>query len=449
MMRTLLLATILALLPEFGSAASCTKGVDCYCDRVQGGDLNDTALLVCEDWEAPTLVNDQGVGNGAPYYGPWYDETGGGFTCFRGFNSYFRQVWSDMNAGGGGDHWPEGQPSSPTLGCTCDTGGAGTCNAGAWDATNRWQAVTGTGIAMMRDSDYNVEVPSITPPSGRAGGGSGSFDGAVSFAHRVKGGFPNTTDIHSGRSLGGTRRTFGITMAIAYASNVVASNIFFIAWKHNEWGDQADSLFVMYNHPSGATQTTPFDKHALLYQQAGFGNETQSGCQTKLNAATQTLGVFECSDVAFYYAADPSVYDQAVDWSFGTWGCARGHFENMGLTNSRIRIWFGSATVAEKLILDISNLDTSAMAASGGYNQLQLNSYANANNNDGSGLEPSGTAETTFRYEDNMHIRTGAPVSCAQIGFGGEAGPPPTYLPIRISEAVNDDFFAMAANGTP
>ena len=40
--------------------ASCTDGTDCYCDRVNGGDLNDPNLLFCEDWEAPTLYDDTG-----------------------------------------------------------------------------------------------------------------------------------------------------------------------------------------------------------------------------------------------------------------------------------------------------------------------------------------------------------------------------------------------------
>jgi hypothetical protein len=72
-----LLAAVLGILmPAVGVAAPCTPGVDCYCDKVRGGGLNDPQLLFCEDFEAPTLYQNTGVGNGAPYYGPWYDATG-------------------------------------------------------------------------------------------------------------------------------------------------------------------------------------------------------------------------------------------------------------------------------------------------------------------------------------------------------------------------------------
>ena len=57
------------LLPEASIAASCTPGTDCYCDCVRNttgqyknatcqskGIIGDaTALLMCEDFEAPTL----------------------------------------------------------------------------------------------------------------------------------------------------------------------------------------------------------------------------------------------------------------------------------------------------------------------------------------------------------------------------------------------------------
>ena len=48
-------------LPHSSEAGPCTKGVNCYCDKVRGGSLNDPSILVCEDWEAPTLQNDQSL----------------------------------------------------------------------------------------------------------------------------------------------------------------------------------------------------------------------------------------------------------------------------------------------------------------------------------------------------------------------------------------------------
>src|SRR2546427_12217191 len=56
------------LLPEASVAAPCTPGTDCYCDRVKNvsSPIYDPSLLMCEDFEAPTLRLNQGLGNGAP-----------------------------------------------------------------------------------------------------------------------------------------------------------------------------------------------------------------------------------------------------------------------------------------------------------------------------------------------------------------------------------------------
>src|SRR5207244_1091075 len=94
----------------------------------------------------------------------------------RGNNSYWTRTYGSGAYGGA---WIKGQPSNPTFGVTCSFS---QCFQAAWDATNRWNgnaeaAKGGAGIAIMQDSDFNVEVPSILPPAGRAGGGSGAFDG--------------------------------------------------------------------------------------------------------------------------------------------------------------------------------------------------------------------------------------------------------------------------------
>ena len=86
----LLIGTAVFGLPSFSHAARpCTDGVDCYCDRVSGGDLNDPGLIFCEDWEAVTLHDDVNFGGGPPLYGPWYDDTG--YTGNWGNNSYWGQ----------------------------------------------------------------------------------------------------------------------------------------------------------------------------------------------------------------------------------------------------------------------------------------------------------------------------------------------------------------------
>jgi|CXWL01.1.fsa_nt_gi hypothetical protein len=124
---------ILFINPDIGYAAPCTPGTNCYCDKVKGGAFNDPSVLLCEDFEAPTLINNQGVGNGAPYYGPWYDDSGQ--VGNRGVNSYWNRKYSN---GVNGFLFSTGQPASPMFGSPCPY--ALCSGAKVWDAGNRWSA---------------------------------------------------------------------------------------------------------------------------------------------------------------------------------------------------------------------------------------------------------------------------------------------------------------------
>jgi hypothetical protein len=64
---------------------------------------------------------------------------------------------------------------------------------------------------------------------------------------------------------------------------------------------------------------------------------------------------------------------------------------------------------------------------------VNLNTYQNTNA--GAQYGYVATTQLNFRYEDNMHVTAGMPVSCAQIGFvgaggGGPAPSAPTGLKI-------------------
>lgn len=407
-------------LPRVVAAAPCTPGVNCYCDRVRSGDLFDPNLLLCEDFEAPTLIRNQGFGNGAPYYGPWYDHTGYS-GCARGANSYWTKVYNNGPQAG---LWLQNRPTNPALGCSCSYP---MCFQSAWDAADRWQGNTqsasgGATIAIMQDADFSVEIPTITKPTGRAGGGSGAFDGAASLAHRVVAG--SGSDIAGSADFRTTVRTFGITMAVAYPNNSQASGIWAQPWKHNEWhsvamgGGGGDGLFLFHNG-TGVSSQRPF---AAMFT-FSMGDSTSS-CQAKVNAATKTAGDFECDAGGnFLFRADRSLYSQSADWPLGTWGCVRGYYRNMGLANSAIQIWLTGPAGVEKKIIDISNMDLRQQSAKSGYDALIWNAYANTNQGDPGTTR---TNQTTFRYEDNIHVRTGAPVSCAQIGSSGNPQTAPT-----------------------
>ena len=102
----------------------------------------------------------------------------------------------------------------------------------------------------------------------------------------------------------------------------------------------------------------------------------------------------------------------------------------MNSANFGIKLWFKSEDdTAETLIVDADGLDDrvgGGMDTSTGIRGLAWNAYANANQGVG-GETP--TTETTYRYEDNVHITAGPPVSCAQIGFARGSPPPPDATP--------------------
>jgi hypothetical protein len=397
------------------SRTLCTPGTDCYCDRVRTvtDPLYDPSLLFCEDFEAPTLYLDQGLGDGAPYFGPWYDETGSPGN--RGNNSYWAQTYGN----GVGDYlWETGTPIiDPALGDRCTI--AGGCTVKSWDGTNRWSANAHEPLLgiMIQGSDFSAEVAAITAPTNTVGGAPGVFDGNANLAFRIppggSGGIAGKADFPDGTPLDVTR-TIGLTMAISYPDNALSAGIIGkpggdnLPWKHNEWeteyGPSFDGLFVFYN--GGSREKFPF---------AGFIGSFEDQNDTNCGAANTTVGQTSClgTGLGINWSAEDE-YDQATDFPMGTWGCVRGFIENAGTINQRFRVWFqGPNMASERLIVDFE-MDATLLDNKDGYSGMAWNAFSNANQ------DPADyTTQTTFRYEDNVHARAGMPVSCKQIGFGG------------------------------
>jgi hypothetical protein len=405
----------------FAEAAACIKGVNCYCDRVEGGDLNDTAVLLCEDFEAPTLLSSSGVGNGAPYFGPWYDATG--LSGDRGHNSYWNQKY---NNGVSQNTWNNGEPGgTPTFGANCTFSPC--TGMKVWDVTNRWNA---NGLqpvaAILTDNDFDDEIGTILPPSGKAGGGSGAFDGAASYAHRNPPGLGNEKGIE-GRKNWSAQATFGITMAMAFPNNLLSDTVVKDAWKFNEWpqnnGENGGDGLFGFGFSGGYGSYFPFYGFLTNKNSGGF---TVTQCETAKAAATITRGTFTCQSIdsgnpsaPTNFIWFPTNYTHSTDWPLGTWGCMRGFYQNMGTSNSAWSIKFTGPSGTEQTVVDISNMDTTGFKpgqAPNGYAGFVWNNFANANQ----GGSPA--TVLTFRYEDNVHIRAGAPVSCAQIGFSSSGG---------------------------
>jgi len=391
-------------------AASCTKGTNCYCDKVQGGSLNDPQLIVCEDWEASTLHDNVGFGGGTPYYGPWYDGTGfasGG----RGFNSYMAKTYPSSGAG----LWRNPNPVSPTLGESC---AFTDCWPAEYRLDNLWQGnneacidIIKTGSSNANDEGAELGIPDAPGTSDNRG----AWDGQQAFGYRVQ---PNNGPCGILGTPSFTAVTeIGITMAVAYGDNTGSLNTISncvggqpCPIKHEEYGNSGAS----FNQETMMGNVGLNQVNGFPFAPAHF-TTSQSACNTALAAATVSVGQADCTNApALRIGVNASEYVQSTDWPFGKWGCVRAHKSGMGTSNVSLKIWYGNG-LTEKLIFSMTNFNGAALANQS-YNFFIWNSYMNANSPEGGypGLDGKWR-----RWIDNVHIRNGVPVSCAQIGFGG------------------------------
>jgi hypothetical protein len=435
---TILLAALgISLFPVSGEAAPCTKGVNCYCDKVApGGPLADPQLLLCEDFEAATLHDNVGFGNGAPLYGPWNDDTG--MPGNIGINSYWQRKYVN---GMGACVFANGNVSQ---GKTCTYGACSGMKI--WSPTNLWNAnsLRPCSAGGIRNGEFNAEVAEINPPTNASGGGSGVFDGQQSYGHRNNAGLGGDAGIQGRAYWGAGYRTFGVTMALAYP-NTIGSIGLNDAWKHNEWetvvGGGAGDGLLGFGVSGGGVNSSFFPFYGFMFANTGAGlTQAQTtaftaACTAALNAATVVAGSFKCTDVLLQWFPS-NAYNRATDFPFGTWGCLEAFYQNIGLSNAQWQIYFTGPSGVRKKLIDIQNFNmtwgdptdnpTPRIQSINGYQALNWNNYYNGNYNNGTNV---GTTATAYRYEDNIHIRAGAPVSCAQIGFGASGVSPSTSNP--------------------
>lgn len=405
MFFTLGLAAIaLGLVASRAEAASCTFGVDCYCDRVKStsNSLYDSKLLFCEDWEDPKLYDDSGVGTGS-----WWDHG----TFRRGTNSKWRQKYGpavhECN-------FSNGQPASPKRGITCDNPGL-SCGVGEYASSAQgkgtadlWDANSFACVDVQRAGDVAAETAGLSLDRD-------PFDGKAHFAYRVtpnkpagivgQGNFPRAVT------------ELGMTMAVAYPSNLAQAagaavwDGDFITevdpWKHEEYGNRAIHLF-MGNIGKGVG--CPFCP-AIAHKTG-----SPAGCQAILNQAQVLVGSASCNDTQLEIG---SSFDRSTEWPLGHWGCAQGWIRGMGTTSGELKIWFN-----DRLIFHIANVNWRDLLQDQNLSFFFWNTYYNGN----AGLPGAVRATSTiFRYNDNVHYREGTPVSCTQIGFN-TGNPPPSPL---------------------
>jgi len=403
---------------QAASYGPCTKGstnnaINCYGDKVTQptGEFYDPNVLWVEDWDHPDWY-----GNPTGSQAWWRD---GGVSGARGFGNKWTANFGSVT---GAAAWTLGQPGgTPYFGPNCTAGS--TCYAREYcsaaqgtsfgSVVDCWGPGTnaGTGIDIQGPTDANAEISGLT----LTGGNNGHvFSGNAYMAYRIPTGSPMGI---LGRRSWADSREIGITMALAYSSNVVASGILNSPWKHDEWGE-ADQHWNLGLTGTGPTSVRPYKP--FFWMTGGAGP-----CNTALSNATLFRGSTPvCNGAGLIYGADPAYYNQSTNFPYGTWGCHQAHITGIGTTNVTLKLWHNSV-----LIFHLTNFDGTLMTdATNGWGSVDLNAYANANQ--GTGETP--TTQTAYRYQDNIHIRRGAPVSCQQIGFA-PVNPPsaPTGLQVK------------------
>lgn len=385
----------------------CTDGVDCYCDRVNdsGDPFYDPNVQLCEDFEAPTLVADTNFGGNVYPYGPWYDTSNWSSSTNRGVNSYWRRTYG--NAATACLAWTAGTPATPQVGVTCQTGAQACSGPGEWRADDLWDANGTACIDIIQNGEFDDEVVDLVDPVvPGATGWSGVFDGNASMGFRTAVG--NSGGIISEYTFPDSPlTTIGIAFAMAQSSNTDDSGVRLAQHKGSEWVAAGGSYFpqgliaYLVQDP-GDSFSVPF--HNWLVRKLG---STQQDCEDTITGAVVTEGALSCSATpTFRWRPTIDDYNQPVDWPDGEWGCVRAYYENLHTSTARIRVWFN-----DTLIVDASNLDLRWSQAEYGYSTYLMNSYANQN------ISPDTTTETQYRYEDNLHITTGLPPTCEQLGF--------------------------------
>lgn len=471
-----------------GTGVGGENSGDCLCDTAIPTAVG-TNVIWCEDWEANSLYHDVShpdvtLGNNSYPWGPPYDEDNNdpGWihgTGHRGANGYmYRRYTSEPNR----SIYQEALPPTVKLGDPC-IGSGGYCfgyriwhydgtTTGKWDANETYPPFADEShtspMVIYGDGDFQDEIATLTDPV-VPNLGSGVFDGHFSKGNRNEdcglngvecvgiggrsAGIHGRVDFSSEYPAGGTDHVdLGITSAVAFASNVETTGIWDQAWKMLEitpggFTAQHDAIH-MFNQTGDFEPGFQDDQdnqrpfHLFLASFTGLDQD----CTDAVNGATLIKGHLYCAgdDTIKFRPRVSEGYDWYEDWGPGKWGCVRTQITGGGSATTEIKKWFN-----EDLIIHITGLDTRDFiigADTPGYTGISLNNYANANawfdyqpGNEACGGQGGAgcTDETTFRYQDNVVVTDGAPVTCEAIGFQFEASPASPVLITGVKTGVD------------
>ena len=414
--------------PAPAAAQPCTDGTDCYCDCVANGtlqacvdkygpDITDTSVLMCEDWEFPGFMDHTTASGAWNAYDP---NEFPGSNYFRGSDSHWYQIYGLSDGSQCG--WQEGEPASPIHGDTCDTDTGNNCATAEWSAVAGIDQSTvqgGACIDIFNNTTSGQLADSEDPAQGKpdtlgSQDNRGVWDGLQSLRQRNEAGLGGPQGINVDSSSCGLwagdstvcnhiwteSSEIGVTAMVAFPDNFATADVCNDPWK--DFFDFDDNNNFPEYWFLGCDQGSEFPFGGFMFVSSGQAPTIVSTQTKNLPGSNVTDGGGD----SIQLNTDPAAFDQPTDWPYGDWGCVRGHITGMGTGSMRIRKWF-----YDTLVFDVTVDGT--LFPKDGYDRLRFGNYSNRADPVIFGV---GLNQAVSRYYDNVHIRSGIPVACSQMG---------------------------------
>lgn len=388
--------------PPSPPLASCTDGVDCRCDELVS--VHGSDIVFCEDFENPTL-GDPGV----------WQTTGGGWDdqSYSGINNYCKGIVDEI-----------------PLNATPIPNNDATNNNGCIYLLDRDDASTQPGFGTAQFS--NIPVADQT------------FDGNVTLMQTVRPpdvGFTVTAEdgtlyplqqpggFHGDVTLDRLVTNFGITSARYTAAGVDNGTI---AWKGNQFTPANSAFTGTFNTTSCSPDATGMGTNLEPYSGTLWRFATAADAP---GSYTNTVGNTCAPTNSTSLKSAPAARATPL-MPRGEWVCQQIEYDNWGQADGRVRHWIDGELIID-VAIDMTSMLSGYQEGSGdGLLRFKWNNYYNGNslggswNWDAGGQTPTtpgyplatknqGYPGTTWsgRLQDNMVIKEGSPVSCAEIGF--------------------------------
>ena len=388
--------------PLIADGGQCVDGVDCRCDvlvSAYGADV-----VFCEDFENPTL-GDPGV----------WQTTGGGWND---------QSYSNIN------NWCKGTTNGIPINSTPIVNNDVTNNNGCiyllgYDDTS---TQPGFGTAQFSDIpvvdqtfDGDVSLMQTTRPPDP--GFTVTAEDGTAYALQQPGGF------HGDAFLDRLVTNFGITSARYTAAGVDTNTI---AWKGNQFTPANSAFTGTFNTTSCSPDATGMGTNLEPYSGTLWRFATAADAP---GSYTNTVGETCAPTNSTSLKSAPSARSTPL-MPRGEWVCQQIEYDNWGQADGRVRHWIDGELIID-VAIDMTSMLSEYQEGSGdGLLRFKWNNYYNGNslggswNWDAGGQTPTtpgyplatknqGYPGTTWsgRLQDNMVIKEGSPVSCAEIGF--------------------------------